>query len=360
MSQPLTLEEFEHQGSARMPPDVRDYIGGGAGREQTLAASRAAFDRFALRPRVLVDVRAPDLSVRLLGTSLAAPIGVAPMAFHRLVHPDGEQATARAAGAAGALFVTSIFASQSLEDIAAAASGPLWLQLYWLRRREALADLAQRAEAAGYRALMLTVDAARVARRLRDVRNSFSVPPHIRAVNLDAALPEIAAYGAAGISAIEAHSRDQFDAAVTWRDLEWLTSRTRLPLVLKGVLTAQDALLAAEHGAAAVVVSNHGGRQLDAAVPGLIALPEITDAVAHRIPVLFDGGVRCGADAAKALALGARIVLVGRPVLWGLACAGRDGAAAVLKLLRDELEEVMVLSGRPKLADFGRDAVVEL
>lgn len=355
--EPLTLEDLEHRARARLPADVWDFIQGGSGAEWTLAENRSQYRRYVLRPRVLVDVAACDSSVELLGCRLAAPIGVAPMAYHQLACAEGEVATARAAGAAGALLVVSIFAGRTLEEIAAAATGPLWLQLYWLRRREFLAELAERAERAGYCALVLTVDAPKVARRLRDARNSFALPPTVRAVNLDAAMTATARHRTAGVSGIEAHSKEQFDPSVTWADLAWLRSKTRLPLVLKGILTAEDARLAAEHGVDALVVSNHGGRQLDGAVPALDALPEIVAALPAGYPVLLDGGVRHGTDIAKALALGARAVLVGRPLLWGLADAGEAGATAVLALLHAELEEAMVLSGRPTLADLDRSAV---
>jgi 4-hydroxymandelate oxidase len=336
---------------------VWDFLAGGSGAEATLAANRAAFDRLALRPRVLVDVSRCDLTVDLLGAGLSAPVGIAPMAYHRLFHPEGEVAAARAAGGAGLLFVVSLFASRSLEDIAAAAAGPLWLQLYWLRRRGVLADLVQRAEAAGYRAIVLTVDAPRVGRRLRDLRHGFAVPPDVVAVNIDPGVMAGTGHSRTGESAIERHSREQFDPSITWRDLAWLRERTRLPLVLKGVLTTEDARLAVEHGVAAVIVSNHGGRQLDGAVASLDALPEVVRAVAGRCPVLLDGGVRTGADVVKALALGARAVLVGRPVLWGLATAGADGARAVLDLLVSELDDVMALCGRPRLGDLDPSTV---
>jgi 4-hydroxymandelate oxidase len=354
---PLTAGEYESAARERLPADVWDFLAGGSGAEATLAANRAAFQRLALRPRVLVDVSRTDLAVDLLGTRLAVPIGVAPMAYHRLVHPEGEVATARATGGAGALFVVSIFASRSLEDIAAAATGPLWLQLYWLRRRDVLVDLLRRAEAAGYRAVVLTVDAPRVGRRLRDLRHGFAVPPDVTAVNIDAPVMAGTAVSRTGESAIARHSREQFDTSVTWRDLAWLRGQTSLPLVLKGLLTAEDARLAVEHGIDGVVVSNHGGRQLDGAVPSLVALPEVVEAVAGRCPVLLDGGVRAGTDVVKALALGARAVLVGRPVLWGLAAAGADGARALLDLLVTELDDAMALCGRPRVADLDPSAV---
>jgi 4-hydroxymandelate oxidase len=353
----LCLADFEAAAGRRLPPDVWDYIRGGSGEEQTLAANRVAFARLPLRPRFLVDVESCELTTTLLGASLSAPIGVAPTAFHRLVHPDGEVATARGAGEAGQLMVVSILASRSLKDIAAAASGPLWLQLYWLRRRDLLAEVVRQGEALGYRALVLTVDTPRVGRRLRDRRNGFAVPPDITAVNLDDGMMATTHDAHAGTSALERHAREQFDPTLTWADLAWLRGLTGLPILLKGVLTAGDARLAVEHGVAGIVVSNHGGRQLDGVPAAIDALPEVVAAVGGSCPVLLDGGVRTGTDVLKALALGASAVLVGRPVLWGLACGGATGVRDVLSVLAAELENAMALSGRPRLADVDASLV---
>jgi 4-hydroxymandelate oxidase len=347
--------DVERAARERLAPDVWDYIAGGAGTEATLAANRTAFERLVLRPRVLVDVSRCDPSTELLGAQLPAPIGVAPLAYHRLAHPDGEVATAAALG--GLPLVVSIFASRGLAEIAAAATGPLWLQLYWLRQRGVLVDLIEQAEALGFQAIVLTADTPRVGRRLRDLRNGFAVPSGITAANIDPAVMASAGRPQPGISAIEQHSREQFDAAASWDDLAWLREQTRLPVVLKGVLTAEDARLAVARGVAAVVVSNHGGRQLDGTPASLDALPEVADAVAGQCPVLVDGGVRTGTDVLKALALGAAAVFVGRPVLWGLACAGAEGVREVLRLLTTELESAMALSGRPRLADVDASLV---
>ncbi|MFF3067751.1 alpha-hydroxy acid oxidase [Kitasatospora sp. NPDC057904] len=352
-----TLAGIERAARAHLPREIWDFIEGGSGAERTLAANREAFSRYAFRPRTLVDVSACSPATTLLGSPLALPVGIAPMAYHRLVDPEGETATARAAGAAGALLVAGMFASRTLEDITAAATGPVWLQLYWLRERAALAALVERAEAAGISALVLTVDAPRIGRRLRDLRNGFAIPPAVRAVNLDPALMAASHRAASGSSGIADHAREQFDPSLTWADLGWLRERTRLPLVLKGVLAAEDARLAVEHGVDAVVVSNHGGRQLDGAVPALAALPEVADAVPGTLPVLLDGGVRTGADIALALALGAAAVLIGRPAFWGLATGGEAGVRRVLDLLHDELEHTLALLGRPRLADLDRSAV---
>jgi 4-hydroxymandelate oxidase len=355
-TQPLCVEDYRGLAQDRVGADVWDFIEGGAGAERTLAANRRAFDQVTLRPRVLVDVSACDTGTTLLGARLATPIGIAPTAYHRLVHPDGEVATARAAASAGALYVVSIFASRTLEEISE-SGGPFWLQLYWLRRREVLAELVGRAAAAGCRALVLTVDAPVLGRRRRDARNAFAIGPDVAAVNLDPALTASVHRQDTGRSALETHARQAIDSTVTWTDLEWLRSQSDLPLVLKGILTVDDARLAVGHGVDAIIVSNHGGRQLDRTTASLHALAEVVDAVAGACPVLLDGGVRGGDDAFAALALGADAVLLGRPVLWGLAAAGTAGVSGVLDLATEELAHTMALAGRPSLADIDRSAV---
>lgn len=355
---PLSVEDYRRSARARLDDRVWDFVEGGAESERTVRANRRAFGRVTLRPRVLVDVSHCDTGTELLGARLRTPVAVAPTAYHRLAHPDGEAATARGAGAAGALYVVSMYASRTLEDIAAEATGPLWIQLYWLRRREVLAALVDRAAAAGCRAVVLTVDAPRLGRRHRDARNAFAIGPGVRAANLDPALMASAHRPDTGRSALAAHAAQAVDPSVTWSDLAWLRERSGLPLVLKGVLTAQDAVLAVRHGADAIVVSNHGGRQLDGAPASLDALAEVVDAVAGACPVLVDGGVRGGTDVFAALALGARAVLLGRPVLWGLAADGAEGVAGVLRLTTEELEHTMALAGRPDLASIDGSAAV--
>lgn len=346
---------YEEAARPLLDAAVWDYIAGGSGEESTLADERAAYRRYRLRPRVLVDVERIDPATTLLGAHVSFPVGIAPMAYHGLVDPLGEVATVRAAGAVGALTVVSMFASTTLEDVAAAATGPLWFQLYVLRRREVTEALVARAEAAGYGALVVTVDTPRMGRRERDLRNGFHLPPHVRPVNLDDGLTTALHAARDGESAVGRHAARHHDAALTWRDVEWLRSLTALPIVLKGVLTAEDARRAVDAGVGGIVVSTHGGRQLDGAVAALDALPEVVDAAGGDLEVLVDGGVRRGTDVLIALALGARAVLVGRPVLWGLAVGGEAGAGRVLSTLRDELEDAMALSGRPTLADVGPD-----
>lgn len=352
--EPLRVDDYVSLAQAELPEDVWGFVQGGGMDEWTLAENRAAFDRITIRPRVLVDVDRIDTSTSLLGVDLPSPIGIAPMAFHRLVHSDGELATAEAA--AGALFVAGIFASQPLAEIAKHATGPLWLQLYWLGQRQSIVSMIRKAEDAGFRALVLTVDTPRVARRLRDVSNSFTLPPDVGAVNLDDSVSSEVHDSNQPGSGIERQSRSHHDRTITWRDLAWLREQTSLPLLLKGILTGEDAALAVEHGVDGVLVSNHGGRQLDHVPAAITALPEVV-ASAGQMPVLLDSGVRTGIDVFRALAAGARAVLIGRPILWGLAAGGAKGASGVLRMLNDELEECMMLAGRPTIADIDRSAI---
>jgi isopentenyl diphosphate isomerase/L-lactate dehydrogenase-like FMN-dependent dehydrogenase len=336
---PINVFEYEDLARERLDAAVWDYYSGGANDEVTLRENRAAFERLRLRPRTLVDVSQIHMTTALLGTPVAMPIGVAPTAMHGAACAAGECATAQAAGALGALMVASTESTRTLEDIARAATGPLWFQLYFSSQtRERAQRLVRRAEVAGYRALVVTVDAPRWGQQERHARSEerFAWPPYGNLV------------GDPGSPADDAGD----DAAITWADVEWLRSVTRLPIVLKGILTAEDARLGVEQGVAGIIVSNHGGRQLDTVAATIEALPEVMEAVTGRCPVYLDGGVRRGTDVLKALALGACAVFIGRPVLWGLAVAGAEGARHVLELLRDELERGMALAGRPTLASI--------
>jgi 4-hydroxymandelate oxidase len=357
--EPVNVFELEGLAREKLSREAYDYYAGGAHDEVTLRENRAAYDRVSLAYRVLMDVSRRDLTTSVLGQPVSMPVLVAPTAFHRLAVPEGELASVRAAGAAGTVMILSTLSTVAVEEVVAAASGPVWFQLYIYRDRRATEGLVRRAEAAGCRALVLTVDAPLLGRRERDVRNRFSLPPGLAVANL---LP--AGYGeippAAAGSGLAAYVAAFLDPALTWRDVAWLQSITELPLLVKGIVRPDDALRAADAGAAGVVVSNHGGRQLDTAPATLDVLPEIAGALSargHRLEVLMDGGVRRGTDILKALALGARAVLVGRPVLWGLAAAGEAGAAAVLRLLHDELDLAMALAGAPAISAITRDLV---
>jgi isopentenyl diphosphate isomerase/L-lactate dehydrogenase-like FMN-dependent dehydrogenase len=286
-----------------------------------------------------VDVSHVELATTVLSTPVSMPILIAPTALHGLAHPEGECATVRAAGAAGTLMIVSSSSTRQLEEIAQSATGPLWFQLYIWTFRQA-EELVRRAEAAGYRALVLTVDLPEMGNRERDRRNELHLHNDIMRTAYE----------------LEADAVSILNT-LTWDTIDWLRERTTLPILLKGILTAEDAVLAAEHGVAGVIVSNHGARQLDTAIPSIEALPEVVEAVAGRCEVYVDGGIRRGTDVLKALALGARAVLLGRPILWGLAARGEEGVAHVLELLRAELALDMALAGCPTLASVTRSLI---
>lgn len=339
--EPINVFDYEMLAQERMKPAYWDFFAGGSADEVTLRANVSDFARIRLRPRMLVDVSECDMRTSVLGTPVKMPILVAPTALHCLAHPEGECQTAQGTGAAGTLMIAATDATRTVEEIAQAASGPLWFQLYLYPTREIAARLVKRAEEAGCKAIVLTVDLSVLGKRERDRRNGITIPP-----------PPFVEVNFAGIE-----TKGHAWRSITWDDVAWLRSITSLPILLKGILTAEDALLALEHGVAGIVVSNHGGRQLDSCVTGIEALPEIVEAVAGRCEVYVDGGIRRGTDILKALALGARAVLVGRPVLWGLAVDGAQGVQHVLEILRDELELAMKLSGCPSLAHINRSLV---
>ncbi|MFG2051260.1 alpha-hydroxy acid oxidase [Micromonospora sp. NPDC048935] len=326
-----------------MDPVHQDFFEGGAGRERTLAANERAFERRWIVPRVLRATGERDLRVTVAGTSLAAPVLVAPTAFHRLAHPDGEAATARGAAAAGTTMVVSMAATQPVEEIAA-AGGTLWFQLYPQPDLDFTEYVVKRAESADCRALVVTVDSPVFGSRERDRRNGFTdLPSGYACENMRDATGRVRPI--------------VMDATAGWDRIAWLRGVTGLPILLKGILHPADARLAVEHGAAGVIVSNHGGRQLDGAIPTLDALPAVVAAVGGQIPVLLDGGVRRGTDAVIALALGAGAVLVGRPVVRGLAAGGAVGVREALERLTTELDQALALAGARRPADLTPDQV---
>jgi 4-hydroxymandelate oxidase len=358
---PVNVADFEALARAKLDRGAFDYFAGGAGDERTLAMNVRGFERYVFRPRVLVDMSRVDTSTTVLGEPVSMPILLAPTAFHRVAHPEGERATARAAGAAGTIMCISTVASTSIEEIAAAATGPLWFQLYVYKDPGITREMIARAERAGCRALAVTVDTPRLGRRERDARNDFVLPDGIGPANFAAIHHLVASRATAeGHPAFAAQVEQLFDPSLDWKKVEWLRSITKLPLLLKGVLTPEDARLAVQAGLAGVIVSNHGGRQLDGAEATIVALPRVVEAVAGAIPVLMDGGIRRGAHVLTALALGAQAVLIGRPYLWGLAVNGQQGVRDVLALLREELELAMMLSGRPTIASIDRSLVAEV
>jgi len=351
------LLELEDMARAKVPRAIFDYIAGGAEDEVTLRRNREAFGRWALRPRVLRDVSKRDTKTVLLGERVSMPVCVAPTSFHALVHPEGEVATARGTAAAETILIASTISTKPLEEIAAAADAPRWFQLYVYKDRAVTEELVNRAVKAGYKALCLTADTPVLGRRERDERNAFTLPPGFGIANLKPAgldgMPEVEQG-----SAFAEYVADLLDSSLTWDDVDWLKSISPLPLVVKGIMTAEDAVLAVDHGIAGIVVSNHGGRQLDSTLGSLDALPEVVAAVRGRIEVYLDGGIRRGTDVLKALALGAKAVFVGRPVLWGLALGGADGVRAVLDELRTELDTAMALAGCATLKDIESSLVL--
>jgi 4-hydroxymandelate oxidase len=347
----------ELEGAARrvLPRGTFDYFASGANDEITLRENIAAFERLRIRFRVLVDVSQRDTGATVLGTRLPAPILIAPMAFQRLAHADGELATARGAGEVGVGMVLSTFSTTPVRDVRAATRGPLWFQLYIYRDRAMTRALIERVDAEGCEALVLTVDAPVIGRRERDVRNRFHLPADIVVPN---ALPGARqASGDVADSKLAMYVTSQIDPAISWRDVEWLRSITRLPIVIKGIVRGDDAARAVALGAAAVIVSNHGGRQLDTCVATIDALPDVVQAVGGAAEVLVDGGVRRGTDVVKALALGARAVLVGRPVLWGLALGGAEGVSHVLRMLSAEYDTALALCGCQNASHLTRDLI---
>ena len=348
---PINVADYEALAAERLERGVLDYYAGGAGDERTLCDNVAAFARRRLRPRVLVDVSEVSTSTTVLGAEISMPILVAPTALQRLAHPDGEPAMARAAAAAGTIFTLSTLATSRPAEVAGhAPPAPRWFQLYAFRDAAVTRALCDEAVEHGFDAVVLTVDAPRAGRRERDLRTGFAVPPEVD-------MPAVRAALGAGACPTPAEFFSLVDTSLTWRAVEEFSDDLPLPVVVKGIQTAEDADLACDHGAAAVVVSNHGGRQLDGVAASLDLLPEVVDAVGGRLEVLIDGGVRRGTDVAVALALGARAVLVGRPPLWGLATAGEAGARHVLELLREELHLALLLLGCPSPAQVTREHI---
>jgi 4-hydroxymandelate oxidase len=337
----VSLDDFEQHARQVLSQTAGDYFRSGAWGEITLRENREAWDRLRLHYRVMVDVSRRSTAAAVLGVPARMPVVIAPTALHRMAHPDGECATVRAAGEAGVPFVLSSLSTTPVEEVCQAASGPVWMQMYIGKDRGFVRALAQRAQAAGCRALVLTVDTPVWGVRERDVRNHFRVPDGLRIANLERP------GGPTGHSGrgIGESLGWTIDDTLTWRDFEWLRDATSLPVLVKGVCHPEDASTAVALGARGVIVSNHGGRQLDSAPATAEVLRPIADAVAGRGEVLVDGGIRRGTDVLKALALGATGVAVGRPVLWGLATAGQQGVHRVLSILHSELDTAMALCG---------------
>ncbi len=360
---PVGWAELEEAARQALAPEPRGYLFGGASTEDTMRANLEAFRRHRIVPRMLNDVSERDVSRTILGTAMSAPVLLAPIGVQSIVHPDGELASARAAAAAGTTYVASTAASHTLEDIAqACGDGSRWFQLYWPRGQELAASLVSRAQDAGYGAIVVTLDTWLLGWRPRDLQLAYL--PFLQGIGIANYIsdpvfrealpkpPEEDLQGAVG-HFIEVFS----NPAVTWEDLAWLRSATSLPIVLKGVLSPDDALRAVEHGVDGIVVSNHGGRQVDGAIAALDALPAVVEALDDQLPVLLDSGVRSGSDGLKALALGAQAVLLGRPYMWGLAVDGEQGVLRVIRSFLAELDLALALSGHSTLDTVGPDVL---
>ncbi|KAL5732140.1 (S)-2-hydroxy-acid oxidase [Ranunculus cassubicifolius] len=349
---PVNISEFQEMAKEALPKMFYDFYTGGAEDQYTLRENVEAFRRIMLRPRILRNVSRIDLGTTILGYNMSSPIMLAPTSFHKLAHPDGEIATARAAATCKTIMVLSFSSTCTIEEVASSCSAIRFFQFYVYKRRDIPALLIRRAERCGYKAIVLTADAPRHGRREADIKNQM-IRPHLK--NFEGLLST--KVDTEKGSNLEAFTSKAFDPSFSWKDIEWLKSITKLPILIKGVLTAEDAVKAVEVGVAGIIVSNHGGRQLDHAPATITVLEEVVQAVRGKVPVLFDGGIRRGTDVFKALALGAQAVLIGRPVIYGLAAKGEYGVRRVIEMLRDELELTMALSGCCSVNDIKRSHV---
>ncbi|KAK0172704.1 hypothetical protein PV328_005989 [Microctonus aethiopoides] len=358
MEQLVCIDDFEKLALKILTPSVRDYYKSGAGDEITLKWNREAFRKYKIRPRVLTDVSKRDISTVILGEKISMPLGIAPTAMQRMAHPDGECANARAAEAVGTIFIQSTISTCSVEEIAKAAPNAIkWFQLYVYYDRDITLDLIKRIEHAGFKAIVLTVDTPIFGVRRADVRNKFVLPSHLKLANFNGNLSTKINNAKAG-SGLNEYVTNLFDDSLSWQDIDWLISITQLPIIVKGILTAEDALLAADKGVKAIIVSNHGARQIDGTPATIDVLPEIVKVVGGRVEIYLDGGIRQGTDVFKALALGAKMVFIGRPMIWGLAQGGEKGAKAVLELMKKDIDQTFALTGCRSVADVTRNMVV--
>jgi 4-hydroxymandelate oxidase len=348
-AEPINLFEFEAAAKERLPKEEYDYIAGGATDELSLERNRRAFESWALRPRVLRDVSRLDLSTTVLGTKIALPVLIAPCGGHKKAHPEGELATYRAAASRGTVLTVSANSSSSFEELAAAAAGSLWVQLYPFRDKEMTREWLKRAQQADYKAVCVTLDSQWPPKRERNIRNNYK---RIRGVNYPPA-------SSGSAPRPGARAGEGSDPAATWDDLTWIKSATELPVVAKGIMTGEDVEACIAAGIDGVIVSNHGGRHLDNTLATIEVLPEAVAAAQGRIEILLDGGIRRGADVVKAIALGAKAVFIGRPLFWGLAVDGERGVARVLDILREEIEITMAKCGRPSIASIDASVVVK-
>lgn len=351
----VNVSEYEKLAKEKLPKMVFDYYASGAEDEYTLKDNRHAFERIWFRPRILVDVSKVDLTTTILGFKISMPIMVAPTAMQKMAHPEGELATARATAAAGTIMTLSSWATSSVEEVSSCGPGIRFFQLYVYKDRNVVAQLVRRAESAGFKAIALTVDTPRLGRREADIKNRFVLPPFLTLKNFEGL--DLGKMDKASDSGLAAYVAGQIDRSLSWKDVKWLQTITKLPILVKGILTAEDTRLALQCGAAGIIVSNHGARQLDYVPATINALEEVVAAAQGRVPVFLDGGIRRGTDVLKALALGAAGVFIGRPVVFSLAIDGEAGVSKVLGMLRDELELAMALGGCTSVKEINRALV---
>ncbi|XP_078088818.1 2-Hydroxyacid oxidase 2 isoform X1 [Mustelus asterias] len=348
----VCLSDFEVYAKEHLPKTTWDYYAAGADECCTRDDNLMAYKRIRLRPRMLRDVSVTDTRATIQGMEISFPIGIAPTAFHCMAWHDGEMSTARAAEAMNTCYIASTYSTCSVEEISTAApNGFRWFQLYVYRNRKLSEQLVHRVEAHGYKAIVLTVDVPYTGKRRNDIRNNFKLPPHLKVKNFDGIFED---HTEAEVYGVPANS---LDPSICWKDIYWLQSLTRLPIIIKGILTKEDAELAVEHGVQGIIVSNHGGRQLDGGPATIDALSEIVDTVQGRIEVYLDGGIRTGSDVLKALALGAKCVFIGRPVVWGLVYKGEEGVKEILQILNDEFRLSMALAGCRNISEINRNLI---
>ncbi|XP_057327539.1 2-Hydroxyacid oxidase 1 [Microplitis mediator] len=358
MSEFVCIDDYEKSAVNILAQSVKDYYTSGAGDEFTLKWNRDAFKKYRIRPRVLRDVSNCDISTWILGDKISMPLGIAPTAMQRMAHPDGECANAKAAEHMKTIFIQSTISTSSIEEIKKAAPNAIkWFQLYIYCDRQVTINLIRRAEKAGYKAIVLTVDTPFFGIRRRDVKNKFTLPKHLKLANFDGHLSDKINSTDSG-SGLNEYVVNLFDDSLNWNDVDWLKSVTNLPIILKGILRADDAVLALEKGVQGIIVSNHGARQLDEVAASIEALPEIVKAVGDKIDVYLDGGIRQGTDVFKALALGAKMVFFGRPMLWGLTHGGEKGAIEVLKLIKEDIKQTLALAGCRSVNEVTRDMII--
>ncbi|XP_052004894.1 2-Hydroxyacid oxidase 2-like isoform X2 [Xyrauchen texanus] len=349
----VCLTDFEEYAKQHLSKTTWEYYAAGADECCTRDDNLLAYKRIRLRPRILRDMSVSDTRTTVLGTEISFPVGIAPTAFHCLAWHEGELATARATEAVNSCYISSTYSTCSVEEICAAApNGYRWFQLYLYRDRKLSEQIVHRVEGLGYKALVLTVDVPYTGKRRDDFRNQFKLPPHLKVKNFDGMFQQ-----QAGSQEVYGTPANTLDPSISWKDVCWLKSLTQLPIIIKGILTKEDAELAVEHGVQGIIVSNHGGRQLDGVPATIDCLPEIVDTVQGRVEVYMDGGIRTGSDVLKAIALGAKCVFIGRPAIWGLAYKGEEGVREVLQILHDEFRLSMALSGCRNVAEINRSLI---